>query len=64
LESTPLYLQAGFLLISVANLVVIVLLVLVFFAAISFRWNRDRSSTIVEDAGDQAGTAPSREPGG
>jgi hypothetical protein len=62
MEGTTNYLQTGIFLISVANLVVIVLLLLVFFVAISFRWNRDRSSTIVEDAGDQPGTAPSREP--
>jgi hypothetical protein len=62
MESTTYYLQTGIFLISVANLVVIVLLLLVFFAAISFRWNRDRSSTIVEDAGDRPGTAPLRGP--
>jgi len=62
IESTTYYLQTGFFLISVANLVVIALLLLVFFAAISLRWNRDNSGTIVEDAGDLPGAAPSREP--
>jgi len=50
MAGTPYYIHAGFILISVANLVVIVLLFVVFGAAISLRWPGEDRQTIIEDA--------------
>ena len=61
MQGTTDYLQAGFLLISAANLVVILLLFVVFFVAISFRLNRDDSITIVDRAENHQATAPPRD---
>jgi hypothetical protein len=50
MAGTPYYIHAGFILISVANLVVIALLLVVFAAAVSLRWPGEDRQTIVEDA--------------
>ena len=42
----PHYVQFGFIIISVANLVVILLLIVVFVAAVALRWPGERPDTI------------------
>jgi uncharacterized membrane protein len=47
----PFYIHFGFIVISVANLVVILLLIAVFAAAVALRWPGSRSDTIDQEHG-------------
>lgn len=45
----PHYVQFGFIIISVANLVVILLLIVIFAAAVALRWPGPRPDTVDQD---------------
>ena len=50
---TPHYIHFGFVIISVANLVVILLLIVIFAAAVALRWPGHRPDTIERDLSTQ-----------